>query len=239
MRDEAAYCAELAAERGLDPSAAERFLTLAERCVSLEISGTAIKSRDEALRLHVADSLAGMEVAAIRDAATLCDIGSGVGLPGLVLAIARPELQVTLVDAVRKKIEAATEIARALELSNVECVWSRAESLAAVGSPARESFDVVTARALAPLTAIVEYAAPLLRIGGSLVAWKGSPDWEELADAAAAEDQLGFSRGELVETRPFLGSRGRHFYVTAKQAATDQRFPRREGVALRKPIKSG
>lgn len=239
MIDNSAYSSKLATEYGLDTLAAERFLSLAGRCVSLEISGTAIKSCDEALRLHVADGLAGLELAPIRDASSLCDIGTGVGFPGLVLAIARPELQVTLVDAVRKKVEAATAIVRALELTNVECVWSRAEAIGAVGSPARESFDVVTARALAPLTVLVEYAAPLLREGGALVAWKGTPDAEELADAAAAEAGLFFAAGELVKTRPFAGRRRLHFYVTTKLAETPDRYPRREGVALRKPITAG
>lgn len=236
MTDDAAYCARLGDKYGLDPSAGDRFLLLADRCISLEISGTAIKTRDEALRLHVADSLAGMELEIVREAESLCDIGTGVGFPGIVLAIARPDLHVTLVDAVRKKVEAATAIVRALELKNVDCLWSRAEVLGAIGSPARESFDVVTARALAPLTALVEYAAPLLRVGGSLVAWKGTPDSGEIADALAAENELGFARGELIETRPFAGSRGRHFYVTTKLQRTPDRYPRREGVALRKPI---
>ncbi|MBI5310231.1 MAG: 16S rRNA (guanine(527)-N(7))-methyltransferase RsmG [Actinobacteria bacterium] len=238
MTDDASYCAQLAAGYRLDALAAERFLALAGRCVALEISGTAIRSRDEALRLHVADSLAGLEIDAIRRAESLCDIGTGVGFPGIVLAIARPELQVTLVDAVRKKVEAATALARALEIQNVECVWSRAESIGATGSPARESFDVVTARALAPLTVLVEYAGPLLKPGGTLVAWKGTPDQDELADATAAEAALGFGAGELIETRPFAGSRGRHLYVATKHLATSDRFPRREGVALRKSIKA-
>lgn len=238
MTDDAAYCARLTADHRLDSAAAERFLLLADRCVALEISGTAIKSRDEALRLHVADSLAGLELDSIRQAESLCDIGTGVGFPGIVLAIARPGLRVTLVDAVRKKVEAAAAIARALELENVESVWSRAELLAAIDSPRRESFEVVTARALAPLTALIEYAAPLLKVGGSLVAWKGSPDPAELSDAEAAEHELGFDRGALIETSPFRGSRSRHFYVTTKLEPTPERYPRREGVALRKPIKA-
>lgn len=237
--DDREYSSQLAAAHGLGEDAGERFLSLAERCVSLEISGTAIRDRGEALRLHVADSLAGLEIEAISEARTLCDIGTGVGFPGIVLAIARPDLTVTLVDAVRKKVEAAATTAKALELNNVECVWSRAELLGAIGSPARESFDALTARALAPLTVLVEYAGPLLRTGGSLVAWKGTPDADEIADAAAAEDELGFDRGELIETTPFAGSRARHLYVAHKRVASTDRYPRREGVALRRPITAG
>lgn len=236
MREDIAYSAELVRKYSLDDESAGKFVELAERCVSLEISGTAIRDRSEALRLHIADSLAGLDVEAIRTSSSLCDIGTGVGFPGLVLAIARPDLRVTLVDAVRKKVEAAKAIATALNLENVDCIWSRAELLGAVGSPVRESFGVVTARALAPLTALIEYSGPLLVVGGSLVAWKGTPDDHELADAAAAERELGFGPGELIDTRPYAASRARHFYVAHKNEACSERYPRREGVAARKPI---
>lgn len=236
MHDLASNIDEIASRYGLGADQSAKLLELADRCATVEISGTAIRDRDDALRLHVADSLAGLEVEAIRTAAKLCDIGTGVGLPGLALAVARPELSVTLVDAVRKKTEAASTIARALELKNIECVWSRVELLGALGSPVREGFDVVTARALAPLSVLIEYAGPLLSIGGSLVAWKGTPESSELADAEAAESELGFEHGALIKTQPFKGSRRRHFYVTRKSRACESRYPRREGVALRKPI---
>ncbi|MBK5230978.1 MAG: class I SAM-dependent methyltransferase, partial [Thermoleophilia bacterium] len=126
-----------------------------------------------------------------------------------------------------------------LELTNVECVWSRVERFSALGAPARETFDVVTARALASLPVLIEYAAPLLRVGGSLVAWKGDPAPAELADAAAAESALGFSAGALLETAPFAGSLRRHFYVTVKRHAVDHRYPRRPGTAQRRPIGAG
>lgn len=228
----------LAERYELSGESAEKLGLLAELSVSLEISGTAIKDVDEALSIHIADSLAGLEIQQVTDADSIVDVGSGVGFPGLVLALALPATKVTLVDSVRKKMEAAGRLARELELSNVECVWARIEEIAATGSPHRETFDVVTARALAPLTALVEYAAPLLKVEGTLVAWKGDPDAEELADAAAAEQEIGFATGQLMKTKPFAGSARRHFYVTTKTVATSDRFPRRSGVALRKPIKA-
>jgi 16S rRNA (guanine527-N7)-methyltransferase len=110
------------------------------------------------------------------------------------------------------------------------------EEISAVGSPAREAFDVVTSRALAPLTALVEYSAPLLKIGGTIVAWKGSPGAEERANASAAEAALGFSPGKFASTKPFKGSARRNFYVATKLKPTSDRYPRRPGVALKKPI---
>lgn len=237
--DADSYSEQLVAQFELNRAAAEQMRVLAERCVSLEISGTAVRTAGEAMRLHIADSLSGLAVVSIAEAESLCDIGTGVGFPGIVLAIARPELQVTLVDAVRKKVEAAGKLVKSIGLENVECLWSRAEELGAVKSPHRESFDVVTARALAPLTTLIEYSAPLLVQGGSLVAWKGAIGQAELADAAAAEDELGFERGTAIATRPFPDSRDRHLYVTIKSRPCDERYPRRAGVPLRKPITAG
>lgn len=209
---------------------------LAASSVDLEISGTAVASLYEAVDVHIADSLAGLEVEAVRDAESIVDIGSGVGFPGLVLATVLPNTQVTLLDSVRKKMEVAAGLAREIELDNVECVWARVEEFSALGSPARGEFDVVSARALAPLSVLIEYAAPLLKVYGSMVAWKGTPEEAELTDAAAAESQLGFDTGELTPTKPFKGSSRRHFYVARKQHPTDDRYPRRPGAALRKPI---
>ena len=209
---------------------------LADWSVGLEISGTAVESAAEAREIHIADSLSGLEVPELESAETLIDIGSGAGFPGLVLAMALPDAQVTLVDSVRKKMEAAGKIAAELELANVDCVWGRAEEIASAGSDFRESADVVTARALAPLPALLEYAAPLLKVGGTLVAWKGLPSEDELSSAAAAAELLGFDEGRLVETRPFARSQHRHFFVARKTSETDARFPRRPGMARKKPL---
>ncbi|MBI2691540.1 MAG: 16S rRNA (guanine(527)-N(7))-methyltransferase RsmG [Solirubrobacterales bacterium] len=209
---------------------------IAEWSVGLEISGTAVRSAKAARDIHVADSLAGIEVPSIQEAKSIVDIGSGAGFPGLVLAVALPDTQITLVDSVRKKMEAAARFAKELELENLECVWGRAEEVAAIGSPHREAYDVVTARALAKLGVLLEYSAPLLRENGHLVAWKGSPQSSELVAADAAGEILGFSPGELRSTQPFERSRARHFYVAKKSHPTDRRFPRRAGVALKRPL---
>lgn len=214
----------------------EQLERLAQWSVGLEISGTAIQDTAQARDIHIQDSLSGLEIPALAAAREVIDIGSGAGFPGLVLGASLPEARIVLVDSVRKKMEAAAQIAAELGLSNVECVWGRAEEIAELGSPHRESYDVVTARALAPLVVLLEYAAPLLKVGGSLVAWKGSPSEAELADARAAETELGFEPGELIATVPFEGSIGRHFYVARKAIATSEKYPRRPGVALKRPL---
>lgn len=220
----------------MESSLNERLERLAAWSVGLEISGTAVKDVRQARDVHIADSLAGLEVEEIRGAGRLVDIGSGAGFPGLVLAAALPETEVVLLDSVRKKMEAAAAIARELGLNNVDCVWGRVEEVAGDGSPHRESYDVVTARALAPLAVLLEYAAPFLKVGGSLVAWKGSPESSELVAAEPAAEQLGFETGTLVATKPFEGSLRRHLYVARKTTQTPVRFPRRAGVARKRPL---
>lgn len=236
MNSPANQLQELAKRYSLSTDAVDKFELLADLCVSLEISGTSVKTADEALNLHIADSLVGLTVDAVDEAETLVDVGTGVGFPGIVLAVARPELSVTLIDSVRKKVEATAQICRELGLTNTECIWSRVEEFCAPGAPSRESFDVFTARALAALPVLVEYAGPLLRQGGTLVAWKGLPSQEELADAAKAEAELGFARGSLIAVSPFAASHRRHLYIAHKCQATSERYPRRPGVALRRPI---
>jgi 16S rRNA (guanine527-N7)-methyltransferase len=209
---------------------------IAEWSVGLEISGTAVDSARDAREIHIADSLAGLEVPAVVEAKNLVDIGAGAGFPGLVLAVSLPETNVTLVDSVRKKMEAAAKLARELEIENLECVWGRAEEISVADSPHHGAYDVVTARALAPLGVLLEYAAPLLRIGGSLVAWKGAPSAEEFETASKAALELGFGDGELISTKPFARSRDRHFYVAQKLEVTPDRYPRRAGMAIKRPL---
>ncbi len=209
---------------------------LAQWSVGLEISGTAVKTAAEARDIHINDSLAGLDLDVVREAGSIIDIGSGAGFPGLVLAAELPEARVVLVDSVRKKMEVAGRFAREHGLENVECIWGRAEEIAEQGSPHREAYDVVTARALAPLAVLLEYAAPLLKLKGSLVAWKGSPSEEELSSATGAAEQLGFGETRMIETKPFAASRSRHFYVATRNSPVPDRFPRRPGVALKRPL---
>lgn len=233
--------ARIRREFALSDEQSTKLLHLAESTANLEISGTAIADVATALDSHVADSLSGLRLDAVETAKSAVDIGAGVGFPGLVLAIARPTLSVTLLDSVRKKMETAGRIARELELRNVDCVWARVEEFSAVGSDARESFDLVTSRALAPLAALLEYSAPLLRspVGdqfASMVAWKGDPEEGELAAAEAASEVLEMKLLGAIPVTPYPGSRDRRFFVAEKRSPTDPRFPRRPGVALRKPL---
>lgn len=192
---------------------------------------TRVVEPDGVARLHLLDSLAALPM--LPSSGTVVDLGSGGGVPGIVLALARPDVGWTLVDSVRKKADALRDFVSSLGLSNVEVLAERAELLGR--GPARESFDVVTARACAALPVLVEYAVPLLRVGGTLLAWKGRISAEELTAGAAASELLGGGVPEVRATG--VAALGDHrFVVIAKERPTDARWPRRPGEPARRPL---
>jgi 16S rRNA (guanine527-N7)-methyltransferase len=191
---------------------------------------TSVHDPAEARDVHVADSLAGLEIEALRDADRIADLGSGAGLPGLVLAIARPEAAVVLVESVGKKCAWLERTVEALGLDNVRVVCARAEELE------EDPFDVVTARALAALPVLCEYAAPLLREGGVLVAWKGAVDAREEADGLYAATVLGLEREEVRAVEPYPASERRTLHVFRKVRPTPEMYPRRAGMAAKRPL---
>ena len=180
---------------------------------------------------HLADSLVALELEDVRAARTIADLGSGAGLPGLPLAIALPEADVHLVESSRRKCEFLERAAAECDLENVAVVHARIEGW-------RASVDLVTARALAPLEVVVEYAAPLLRIGGTLVVWRGLRDPGAEAAAAKAAEIVGIEPGEVRAVRPYDRARNRHLHLMSKVMDTPQRFPRRPGMATKRPLGS-
>jgi len=193
-----------------------------------------VRDPAEVVDIHVADSLSGLEAAALAPAPRVADIGSGAGFPGLVLAIALPGARIDLVESGRRKTDVIARLAAAAGVENARAVASRAEEWAA--AEGAEAYDVVTARAVGSLALLAEYAAPLLRQGGSLIAWKGARDEaEELAGRAAA-DELGLEADEPLRVAPFPAARARHLHVFRKVAPTPARFPRRAGMARKRPL---
>lgn len=195
---------------------------------------TTVTDPDEAAAVHVADSLSGLTVTSLREARSIADIGAGAGFPGLVLAVALPDARVDLIESTARKCEVIGRLAGVAGASNATAIAARAEEWAAGEGAGR--YDVVTARALAALPVLVEYAAPLLEPGGRLIAWKGARDPEEELAGAEAAGIVGLEPRDPVEVVPFAGSRARTLYVYEKVAATPDRFPRRPGMATKRPL---
>jgi len=195
---------------------------------------TTIREPAAVLEQHVADSLAGLGVPALAEALTLADVGAGTGFPGLALAIARPGMRVDLIEAAGRKCEVIERLAAAGGATNARAVPARAEAWGA--GEGAGAYDAVAVRAVAPLAVLCEYAAPLLQPGGALVAWKGARDAREEAAGASAAAALGLRPLEVRAVEPFPGAHSRHLHVFAKVDATPPRFPRRVGVAAKRPL---
>jgi 16S rRNA (guanine527-N7)-methyltransferase len=195
---------------------------------------TTIREPAIAVDAHVADALVALQVPAVRAARSVADLGSGAGFPGLVLAVALPAAEVVLVESSRRKCEFLARAVAKMELANVMVVPERAESWA----EGRGERDLVTARALAPLSVLVEYAAPLLAPGGTLVAWKGGRYAEEEVNGAAAAAATGLEPAEILPVRPWDGAERLHLYLYLKVGRTPSRFPRRPGIASKQPLQA-
>jgi 16S rRNA (guanine527-N7)-methyltransferase len=195
---------------------------------------TGVTEPKRAVEIHLADSLSGLEIDRVRSAPALVDLGAGAGFPGLPLAVALPNARIDLVEAGRRKCEVIERLRDAAGAANARVVATRAETWA-LGEGA-DAYAVATARALAPLSVLCEYAAPLLEPGGALVCWKGTRDGAEEAAGAAAASQLGLHPAEVRRVEPFPGARSRHLHVFVKAGPTPARFPRRPGIAAKRPL---
>ena len=223
---------ELAARHGLDDHVVGTLRALLRHQAADEHASTTVRDPAAAVDRHLADSLVALELPAVRAARRLADLGAGAGWPGLALAAALPGCRVALVESASRRCRYLERAVAAANLANVDVVHARAEEWAAgLGTQ-----DVVTARALAALPVLCEYAAPLLAEGGTLVAWKGRLAGEERAAGERAAGELGLSVPEVVAVDPYPGA-GEAVLVTARKVApTPERFPRRPGMAIKRPL---
>lgn len=194
---------------------------------------SSVRDAGDAWKVHVADSLTGLDVPALAAARAICDVGSGAGFPGLVLAAMLPEARVDLVESVGRKAAFIDRAATEAGIGNARVVNARAEDWA--GREGREAYDAVTARAVGRLSTLAELASPLLRPGGVLVAWKGRRDPGEEAELDRAAAQLAMEPVEIRWVGPYAGSRNRHLHIVRKAGETPADLPRRPGMAKKRP----
>ncbi|HUV74724.1 MAG TPA: 16S rRNA (guanine(527)-N(7))-methyltransferase RsmG [Anaerolineae bacterium] len=200
------------------------------------ISLTSITDYEEVQVKHFLDSLSCLQVLdTVAPDARCIDIGAGAGFPGLPLKIVWPRLQLTLLESVGKKVRFLTHMVEAMGLQETDIVQGRAEELGR-NPDYREVFDVALARAVAQMSVLVEYALPLVRVGGIFVAQKGDDIEVEMKSAGAAIELLG---GRLQEIKPVYlpGSEiARHLVVVQKLGPTTERYPRRPGIPAKRPL---
>ena len=215
-----------------DDSAVEAMLRLT--AILKEWNGrfnlTAIDEPEEVYEKHLLDCL--IPLSHIHPEGSVCDVGSGAGFPGLVWAAALPEVSFTLLEPTQKRCRFLEAAAEEMGLKNVTVVNQRAEEFAAAS---RESFDTVTARAVANLPVLSELCVPLVRTGGTFAAMKGSHGTEEAEEAAYALKTLGCQEYRLFEDT--LPNGEKRVLVTAvKQKPTDRKYPRAYAKIKQKPL---
>jgi 16S rRNA (guanine527-N7)-methyltransferase len=186
-----------------------------------------------AWKVHVADSLTGLEVPELALTGRIGDIGAGAGFPGLALAVALPNAQVDLMESVGRKCDFMNRAIAAAEIPNANVLNTRSEDLAR--AEGRDAYDVVTARAVGRLSTLAELASPLLKPNGVLIAWKGKRDGEEELQLANAAESLAMRPQSILDVGDRAGSQHRHLHVIRKSGPTPASLPRRAGMAKKRP----
>ncbi|MBQ4105910.1 MAG: 16S rRNA (guanine(527)-N(7))-methyltransferase RsmG [Clostridia bacterium] len=194
---------------------------------------TAITEEQEVIVKHFCDSLYILSKFRIKEGASVIDVGTGAGFPGLPLLIARPDIKLTLLDGLGKRLQFLSDVLGELGLS-AEIVHSRAEE-SAVDTDYRQKFDIATSRAVARLNVLCEYCLPYVKKGGAFIAMKGPAATEELSESKKAISILG---GKLKESREYTLSdeSSRTLVVVDKVATTPDRYPRHNSQIKKKPL---
>lgn len=225
---------EAYAQRGLDADSVTRLSVFGDMLLNPGFNVTSVREPEAIERFHFLDCLALLDLPAVRSAKRLADLGSGAGLPALVLALVLPEATVTAVESLRKKCSFIQEAASAMRLANVDVQCARAEEYGRASG--RGAHDVVISRALAALPVVAEYSLPLLSQGGVMIAMKGEISNEERIQGQKALDILGGGELESLRLEPFPGAENRWVHMAGKIGTTSASYPRRPGLAAHRPL---
>ena len=220
-----------AAEAGIVLTAAQtaQFAVYNEMLIdwNTRMNLTALTAPADVAVKHIIDSLTAYDAALFDGAATLIDVGTGAGLPGIPLAVYAPHIRVTLMDALQKRVRFLMEVTAAMGLTNTRCIHARAEEAARTAEH-RAAYDIAVSRAVARLPVLLEYALPLVRVGGTFLALKGRAYAAEAAEGAGIARRLG---GGAIAARP-VHLPGlddvRAILSVRKEKPTPKEYPRRQ-----------
>ena len=197
------------------------------------INLTAINDEKEIIIKHFIDSLTISKY--IENAESMVDVGTGAGFPGIPIKIINKDLEVVLVDSLNKRINFLNEVIEKLGLKNIKAIHARAEDLGK-DKKYREKFDVVTSRAVANMTVLVEYLLPLTKKEGKCICMKGSEIEDELENAKYAIKLLGGKVDKVEKIEISDEHMGRNIILIKKQGNTPNQYPRKAGIPLKKPL---
>ena len=219
----------------LDDLAIDRLCTYHDLLIEWneKINLTALTAPEDVALKHFTDSLMLLRYSKIEKDTSVIDVGTGAGFPGLVLKIARPDIRLTLLDSLQKRLTFLDAVCQALQIDDVELIHSRAED--GSRTELRDSFDIAVSRAVASMNTLCEYDMPYVKVGGRFIAMKGKDADVELAGAQNAITQLG---GKLIAKHDFiLGSAGeRSIIEIEKIAPTPENYPRKSKQIKNKPL---
>jgi 16S rRNA (guanine527-N7)-methyltransferase len=196
---------------------------------------TRITDPTDIVTKHLLDSLMCLAAVDLPEGASVIDVGTGGGLPGIPVKIARPDIKLTLLDSTRKKLAFLEEVVAQLDLNDVRIVHGRAEETAH-STGMREKFDVVIARAVSETRILAEYTIPYLRVGGVLVALKSKDIDEELSAAKKSISSLGGHIKAVKKLQLPHTDIQRSIVIVEKKSPTNRRYPRRHSEIIQKPL---